>query len=154
GCFGERDAIAINLRKSLCERQNKTPPGGNPRAFALPREIGVTDLRWRGSVLDEALLRAFVTRAARGRPVAVRPQCSRVGDVEEGRHGSSCCENVARWRRSRTLRACFFSCKGQSDERSSCVIETGDGLLPVVATPIASRGLVKAAMWVPLASWP
>lgn len=33
-----------------CERQKQNAPGyGDPRAFALPREIGVTDLR-AGSV--------------------------------------------------------------------------------------------------------
>ena len=48
----ERDAIALILWWVLCERRNGNAPGcWNPRAFALPREIGATDLRdGRGSV--------------------------------------------------------------------------------------------------------
>ena len=42
----ERDAIAFDPVIPLCERQNENAPGcWNPRAFAWPREIGVTDLR-------------------------------------------------------------------------------------------------------------
>ena len=42
----ERDAIALDRVIPLCERQNENAPGcWNPRAFAWPREIGVTDLR-------------------------------------------------------------------------------------------------------------
>ena len=42
----ERDAIAFDPVVPLCERQNENAPGcWNPRAFAWPREIGVTDLR-------------------------------------------------------------------------------------------------------------
>ena len=48
----ERDAIAFDPVIPLCERQNENAPGcWNPRAFAWPREIGVTDLRdAKGSV--------------------------------------------------------------------------------------------------------
>ena len=88
GCFGERDAIAINLGKiPLRTPETKRPRVVNPRAFALPREIGVTDLRERRSVVwDEALVAFATHQAARGRAVAVRPQRSRVGDVKEGLH--------------------------------------------------------------------
>lgn len=95
GCFGERDAIAIIVdnpfaNAGLAGTKTKRPRVVNPRAFAVPREVGVTDLREQRSVLvDEVLATAFVTRqAARRRTVAGWPQCSRVGDVEKELHGN------------------------------------------------------------------
>ena len=52
GCFGSAMQSRLTRVIPLCERQNENAPGcWNPRAFAWPREIGVTDLRdAKGSV--------------------------------------------------------------------------------------------------------
>jgi hypothetical protein len=44
---GETNSEKVNRCMDIpCERQKQNAPGfGDPRAFALPREIGVTDLR-------------------------------------------------------------------------------------------------------------
>lgn len=77
--------------------ETKRPRVVNPRAFALPREIGVTDLReWKSVVWNEALVAFATQQAARSRAVAVGPQGSRVGDVEEGFHENSCVEKRSR----------------------------------------------------------
>ena len=44
---------SFRMTIALRTRKNKTPPGWNPRAFALPREIGLTDLRGRIRSMDE-----------------------------------------------------------------------------------------------------
>jgi len=48
---GETHSINVGrFTTFLANAKNKTPPGGDPRAFALPREIGVTDLhKWNQS---------------------------------------------------------------------------------------------------------
>ena len=61
---------------SLGERRNKTPPGGNPRAFAWPREIGVTDLRGR----DQSVVGARPSNTSRSRG-AHRPASRPMGDM-------------------------------------------------------------------------
>ena len=46
GCFGSAMQSRLIVRWILCERRKRNAPGcWNPRAFAWPREIGVTDLR-------------------------------------------------------------------------------------------------------------
>jgi hypothetical protein len=56
----------------------------------------VADLRERRSVVwDEALAAFVMQQAARDRAATRRSQCSRVGDVEGGLHGSSCVEKIA-----------------------------------------------------------
>ena len=56
--------------RSFANAQNKTPPGGDPRAFALPREIGATDLRWRDQSCGMKSMRAA---SSRGRPNTAGP---------------------------------------------------------------------------------
>ncbi|HZV22642.1 MAG TPA: hypothetical protein VFF93_02635, partial [Luteimonas sp.] len=97
--FGERDAIAmkpaeIPLRTAKTKRPRVVTRGRS----RLPREIGVTDLRERKSVVwDEALAAFVMQQAARGHAATRRSQCSRVGDVEEGLHlNFACPENNRR----------------------------------------------------------
>lgn len=60
----------------LANAGNKTPPGGNPRAFALPREIGATDLHGQDqSMKRRPSLNRWNCRGAR------RPASRISGDV-------------------------------------------------------------------------
>lgn len=63
---GETDsANLVRCMRIPCERQKQDAPGvGDPRAFALPREIGVTDLREGISRLSESGCQAvpFIAR--------------------------------------------------------------------------------------------
>ena len=99
GCFGSAMQSRLTRVIPLCERQNENAPGcWNPRAFAWPREIGVTDLRdAKGSVdgggaeiipladLEHQRIAPFARAQAR---IALGRghQCS---DVEGGFHGNS-----------------------------------------------------------------
>ena len=93
----ERDAIAFDRVIPLCERQNENAPGcWNPRAFAWPREIGVTDLRdAKGSVdVGGALvipLAAFgqkrIAPFARAQARIALGRWQQCSDVEGMRHG-------------------------------------------------------------------
>lgn len=50
---GEAERIKrFDASHPFANAENKTPPGGNPRAFALPREIGTTDLRGRDQSME------------------------------------------------------------------------------------------------------
>lgn len=78
----------------------------------MPREIGVTDLRERRSVVwDEAL-------AACGRTATVLSQRSRVGDVVSGLHGNSCVERIAAMAKAAHLTRVLLKLQRGSDERS------------------------------------
>ena len=99
GCFGSAMQSRLTRVIPLCERQNENAPGcWNPRAFAWPREIGVTDLRdAKGSVdgggaeiipladLEHQRIAPFARAQAR---IALGRghQCS---NVEGGFHGNS-----------------------------------------------------------------
>ena len=97
GCFGS--AMQSRFSCPLCERQNENAPGcWNPRAFAWPREIGVTDLRdAKGSVdkggavviphaaCGQERIAPF-TRAQARIALGRSQQCSH---VEDGGHGNS-----------------------------------------------------------------
>jgi hypothetical protein len=51
---GETKSVKFRYMRIPCKRQKQNAPGyGDPRAFALPREIGVTDLREGISRLSE-----------------------------------------------------------------------------------------------------
>jgi hypothetical protein len=68
------------------ERQKQNAPGfGDPRAFALPREIGVTDLREGISRLSESHCQAVLFTAHEQACIAVfarRIWLVRIGEVE------------------------------------------------------------------------
>lgn len=48
---------------SFANAETKMPPAWNPRAFAVPRKIGVTDLPWKGPVSSGQRLHTRTTRA-------------------------------------------------------------------------------------------
>ena len=94
----ERDAIAFVRVCPLCERQNENAPGcWNPRAFAWPREIGVTDLRdAEGSVdgggaqiIPLAAKLQRIAPFARAQACIALGRCQQCSDVEDGGHGNS-----------------------------------------------------------------
>ncbi len=68
-----------------CERQKQNAPGyGDPRAFALPREIGVTDLREGKSVDDgNRFIRSmhFTAQKQAGAAIITRQTC--IGWIDE-----------------------------------------------------------------------
>lgn len=116
----ERDAIAFDRVIPLCERQNENAPGcWNPRAFAWPREIGVTDLRdAKGSVdgggaevIPLAAKLQCIAPFARAQACIALGRWRQCSDVEGGFHGNfggpGCGRKVRRGRRWRTLRALF-----------------------------------------------
>lgn len=96
--------------QSRCDRMwlafanagNKTPPGVDPRAFALPRgDRGDRSLSGRSVVSDRFVAqprRAHETAAANG------PQCDVLCDVGEGFHGVTKVVMVCVQQRARTLR--------------------------------------------------
>ena len=98
-------------KKSFANARTKMPPAWSPRAFAVPRKIGVTDLPWRSRSGQED---AFM-REPRAQPciALARRWHGAVGDVVAEGHGRS----LKRWngshgsRRVRTLLASICSCK-------------------------------------------
>lgn len=98
GCFGSAMQSRFDRVVPLCERRNENAPGcWNPRAFAWPREIGVTDLRDAEGSVDgggaeiiplAAKLQCIAPFARAQARIALGrwQQCS---DVEDGGHGNS-----------------------------------------------------------------
>ena len=99
-----------------CERQKENTPGcWNPRAFALPREIGATDLRDAKGSVDGVGTEIIPLAVKRQRAAPFARAQARIAsgrwhvgcDVERGLHGIRVFKKSPRWRRSRTLRASF-----------------------------------------------
>ena len=83
GASGSRDARVFE--KSFANARTKMPPAWNPRAFAVPRKIGATDLPWKSRSGQGC---AFIREPrAQARIALARRRHGAIGDVVAEGHG-------------------------------------------------------------------
>ena len=92
GCFGSAMQSRLIVWWILCERRKRNAPGcWNPRAFAWPREIGVTDLR---DARDQSMVVVPKVFRSAGRCMPrnshARRPASRLGDGVLAAMGKAC----------------------------------------------------------------